>query len=359
VVLPMLVPDAAPLLSLGDPADALATLETALRAEGKHEEAVVVRELRVIAGGLDDAAHVELRARRLAYDPSVPPPVLFDRAALRASLVPSSPRSVLLDVAAALSGLEGKLVRTDLEELGVTPRDRLAPTSGHPLALLLQRVARMLGVDRPELAASDQVTYARAAAVGDAAWILVPPGLQSQPEPMQAAALARALTRVSLALHWAEELPTLYTHALLLGAVRQVVPDHGSELRALDHDLVADYTRRVGRAIGRRQKKLLAELVPQLTSAPAPALEDIEALLVDVGRAELRAAFVVTGDLLVTFDALRAMDSPFERDTAAVGARALLATLSHPVASDVARFALSAPATALRWRAGSLWGARS
>ena len=57
LLLPMVVPDAGPLLSLADPAGTLGTLESAFAGEGRHDEATVARELRAIAGGLDDGAH--------------------------------------------------------------------------------------------------------------------------------------------------------------------------------------------------------------------------------------------------------------------------------------------------------------
>src|SRR6185437_6438155 len=69
-LLPMLTPDPHPFLALKDQLAALELLERALSGSRRGEEAIVVRELRAIAGGLDDGAHSWLRSRRLPYDAS-------------------------------------------------------------------------------------------------------------------------------------------------------------------------------------------------------------------------------------------------------------------------------------------------
>jgi len=118
-------------------------------------------------------------------------------------------------------------------------------------------------------------------------------------------------------------------------------------------------SRRVGKAIGRKQKKALGELAPALSEMRAPTLAEVGAFERLVAQAELRAAFIVTGDLLSTLDAARARDGALGAATASVGAAGLRATLGHPVAGDLTRFALSPAATTLRWRAGTLWGRKA
>jgi hypothetical protein len=354
-LVPMLAPDSGPLLALHDPSRALATLETALAAEGRHDEALVAREVRAIAGGLDDGGHAELRARRLAIDPSAPVPIAMDRATMRSSVVPPEMPTLPLDLAAAISGAEAKLARVDLDDVGVTARERLAPASGHPLLMVAYRLATMLGTARPEMAVSADVHQARVV-VREVPWLVVPAGLVEQPEPVQTAIIARLLARIALGVPWLEDFPSGYAHALLCGAARQVVPDYAAGVGdSRQEELVEEFARRVGRAIGRRHKKALSELAPALVAAPALTLEDVAAFEYAVGRTELRVAFVATGDLLATLDAARALDPEFARVTASVGIPALAATLRHPLSGDVARFALARSTIALRWRAGSLW----
>jgi len=357
---PMVVPDPSPLLALENPANALATFEGALSANGRQDEALVARELRALAGGLDDGAHVELRARRLVVDPAGPVPAALDAAALRTGVVPADAPSLWLDVAGALSGVETKLARADLEALGVSPRDRVTATAGgHPLLGLVHRLAAMFGLLLPETALSDAIAAPRVAIV-DSPWLLVPRSMPSLPQPVQAAMLAGPLVRIALGLPWLDDLPGPYAHALLCGAARQAIPGFGRDLHdAGQESLVEEMARRVAKAIGRKQKKALSELAPALGATPSATLIDARAFERAVRRTELRAAFVATGDLLATIDAARAVDADLARATAGVGSAALAAVLTSPVAGDVARFALAPSTTALRWRAGTLWsGAR-
>jgi serine/threonine protein kinase len=356
LVMQMITPDAAPLLMLGDPAAALATLESALDAEGRVEEATVARELRALAGGLDDGTHAALRARRIVVDPSAPVPIALDPVTLRGGVAPQDMPPMLLDLAAAIAGAEAKLVRVGLEELGVEPHDRMPPASRHPLLPLVYRLATLFGVARPEVALSTGVVRPRVV-MKDVPWLVVPEALLEQPEPVQTASLALPLVRVALAVPWLEDYHSAYAHAVLCGAARQVVPSFASEIvESEQQDLIEDFTKRISRAIGRKQKKALAELAPVLSNMRTPTLADVGAFEQAVAKTELRAAFVTTGDLLSTLDVARALDTELGRATTSVGVPALGATLAHPLAGDVARFALSQAATALRWRAGTLWG---
>ena len=222
-LLPMLVPDAAPLLSLADPAAALGTLEAAFAAEGRHDEAVVVRELRAIAGGLDDGAHAELRSRRHPTDPAAPVPAVLDPAMMRANVVPEGVPALLLDLAAAIAGATSKFVRVDMDELGVSPR---GPTDGPPAA----RVPA--GEDVRRRAAGRRRERAGDASAGGAARDAVdvmPEALLAQPEPVQTAALVGPLVRLALGVPWLEDLRGVQAQAVLCarrapGAARRTPP---------------------------------------------------------------------------------------------------------------------------------------
>jgi hypothetical protein len=189
--------------------------------------------------------------------------------------------------------------------------------------------------------------------------VLIPESLALQPEPVQMVELARMVARIATGVPWLPDLPAASAHALLCAAVRAVVPHFASDLAdRTQRDLIDDEASRVARALSRKQKKMLGEIAPHLSSAGAPIVAHVEALVTALGRAEARAAFIVTGDLLATLDALRNADSQLARDTSNVGTPAIAAVLAHPVAGDAARFALGPTATALRWRAGALWTAR-
>jgi hypothetical protein len=72
-------------------------------------------------------------------------------------------------------------------------------------------------------------------------------------------------------------------------------------------------------------------------------------------RAELRAAFLLTGDLLAVVDEQSEIDAALRDSIETPSTGALGTVLEHPVVGDVARFALSSDATALRHRLGSIW----
>jgi len=110
----------------------------------------------------------------------------------------------------------------------------------------------------------------------------------------------------------------------------------------------------VGRALTRRQRKWLDELAPQLGAAASEPLP-VEALVNGVLHGELRAAFLLTGDLLSVVDAVALTDPSLDRAVRVPGPRSLAAVLEHAWLGDVVRFALTAEATTLRRRVGSTW----
>jgi hypothetical protein len=188
-------------------------------------------------------------------------------------------------------------------------------------------------------------------------WLVVPETLAAQPEPVQAAALAGAMVRLALGLTWMDEVHDVQAHALLCAAARQVLSGYTPDARDAGlQERLDDWTRRLGRAIGRKQKKALQELAPALGATRPPSLTDVEAFEQAVARTELRAAFLVTGDLLATLDVARAADGELGRATANVGKAAIAAVLSNPLTRDLATFALAPATTALRRKAGTTWG---
>ena len=352
VLVGMISPSPRPLLAIADPAAALELLERTLGAERRGEEAIVVSELRAIGGELDDGRHGWLRARRLG--PVDPHHQMLDRPTLVTHVLPPEGRHVLLEVAAAIAGIESKMLRSDLGELGIGSRDRVSSRSGHPTRALLDRLVKQLGLGEIELVISPNVTRTRVLAQ-DVPWIVVPRGLVDLPEPTQLAALGRALARIAFGVPWLEELPPPHIEALLVAAARQVVPTYGADdLDVLSGKLVTQHEQGVARVLSRRQKKLLEELAPHI-AAPQGRLMPIEALIGALARGELRAAYVLTGDLLATVDELRAIDTNLSRLTESPGPAALAAILEHAYAGDIARFALTTEATALRRRVGATW----
>jgi tetratricopeptide (TPR) repeat protein len=351
-LLAMMAPTAHPLLSIADPAAGLALLEQTLSKERRVDEAVVVSELRALSGELDDGRKAWLRARRL-------PPLeaqhgALDRTSLVNHVLPPEGRHILLEVAVAVAGLEAKMMRSDLSELGISSRDRITSRSGHPTRVILDRVARQMGVGEVELAVAPSVTRTRVLSQ-DVPWVVVPPALVEQTEMAQTASIARAVARIAFGVPWLEELPPPHIEALLVAAARQAVPGYGAEdIDVLTQKLVAQHEPTIAKLLSRRQKKQLEELAPHIASAQSrPPQADV--FVNALARAELRTAFVVTGDLLTMVDEIRPLDQSLHRATDASGPNALAAVLGHAFAGDVVRYALTPEATALRRRLGSTW----
>ncbi len=351
-VLTMISPSARPLLSIADPAAGLLLLERALTAERRLDEAMIVSELRALAGELDDGRHAWLRARR-------PGPVDashggLDRPALVTHVLPPEGRHILLEVAAAIAGLEAKLLRADLAEAGVASRERISPRAGHPTRALLDRLIKQLGLGEVELAVSAGVHRMRVLAQ-DVPWIVVPPSLVEQTEMAQLFTLSRAAARIAYGVPWLEELEPPRIEALLVAAARQVVPGYGEgDLDVLAQKLVAQQEAGVARALSRRQRKVLEELAPHI-AAPSSRLPSVDPFVHALLRAELRTAFVVTGDLLTMVDEVGRIDPSLARATQTGGPAALAAVLENQLAGDVVRYGLTGESTALRRRIGSVW----
>jgi len=350
-LLSLLGPDARALTTLADAGVALALLERLLEAEKRSEEAVVVSELRATFGELEPSRDAWLRARKLAEFEEHNSPL--GRAALTDEVLPKAGRHVLLDVAAAGSGLEAKLLRANLADFAVHSRDRIGPRSTHPLRPVFDRATAALGVGEIELAVSAVVDRVRVVSQ-DGPWVLVPPTLEEQPEGVQVAALARACARIVLGVPWLKELRDSAILGWLVALARQVVPAYGLDEGDAQTPDVLSYEPLVARNIGRKQRKLLDGLAAHLQmreGRPPDRTTFVRAL----DQCTARAAYVVSGDLLAVALALALEDASLREALARPGLPALEALLSHPLAGDVARFALTPEATALRQRVGATW----
>jgi hypothetical protein len=254
-------------------------------------------------------------------------------------------------VAAAIAGVETKVLRADLADIGVTPRERVGPRVAHPLRGVFDRVVRTLGVSDVELVVTSRVSRARVLSL-DVPWVIVPASLADSDEPVQLVHIARAVSRIAFGVPWLEELQPENVGGLLIAAARHVAPGYAS---ASDESaLAAQYGPALGRAFTRRQKRLLDELAPHLLSPDAPPL-DVRELLEALRRAEVRTAYLVAGDLLAIVDDQASID-PVVRDAIDTpSTHALAAVLEHPLLGDAVRFALTSEATALRHRVGSIW----
>jgi cellulose synthase operon protein C len=320
---------------------ALAALESALAKEGRADERSVVEEVRALLGEAHKDRVRTFRARSLPAE--APVAQALAGSALAELLVPEA-QSPLVDVALALAPVAGKALRFDLAKLGVGSRDRIGPRDGHPTRYLADRIAQALGLPGFELYLTPSWQGAARVYPGDPPAIVGPASFVELPEPEQAFALGRLLTRAALGFTWLDELPLESADALLLATLRSVDPTFADgELSADREQHTQTFLPAVQKAIGRRQRKLLESVVPTV-----PANFDMRAFSIGVRRTEYRTAYVLAGNLVASVDYLRRFDAELARSK---DQQRLL--LEHPVTNELLRFALTAEAYAERRRLGT------
>lgn len=324
-------------------AAALACLESALATEGRAEERLAVEEVRACLGEVSADRVVALRSRRLK--PEVPYAGALAGSEFARLLVPEA-RSPLIDVAVALAPVAAKALRIELSSLGVSSRERIGPRDGHPTRFLAERLGRCIGVEEIELYLSPTWQGGARVFPGDPPAIIASTSFPDLPEPEQIFALSHLLTRVALGVTWLDELTVESADGLLLAALRAADPLFGvNELSPAREQAVQSFLGPVKSAIGRRQRKLLEEILPNATFN-----YDARAFLIGVRRSEYRSAYVMTGDLVCSVDYVRRFDRELAR--AAEAPRVLL---QHPVTNELLRYAMTAEAFSERRRLGTVW----
>jgi hypothetical protein len=255
-------------------------------------------------------------------------------------------RTPLLEVASAIQPVAAKILRFELANIGIGSRDRLSPRDGHPTRVLADRLARALGIESFEIYLSASWQGAARVYPGDPPAIVGSTSFAELPEPEQTYALARLLVRAALGPTWLDELPVDAADGLFLAAIRAVEPTFaGGELTPPRESMAQSFLPAVQRALGRRQKKLLEEIAPTVTSN-----YDARAITIGVRRTEYRAAYVLGGDLVGAVDYLRRFDRDIGRSLE--DPRVLL---SHPVTNELLRYALTNESVAERRRVGAIW----
>jgi tetratricopeptide (TPR) repeat protein len=324
-------------------------LDEAFTGAGRPQQAIVARELRAIAGDLDEKGLASLRARRPSYAGDGES---LSGASLRSFVMPGElGKHPIWDAAAIGASLAGKLARVGLSEQGASSKDRLKPRAVHPIRQMFDRLARVFEVNEVELALSHHAVAPVVACV-DATWLVVPASLGDWAEPHAIAALARPLARIALGIPWFGALPAEDTLAVLIAFARQAAPSAGGLPRDRIEQLVGDYDLRARRAIDRKKKKALEDIEEPLTRAPHVALDAfVDAAL----RTEARAAFLLSGDLRASLDAVAFTEPGLGDALRTPGRVALGAVLSRPIARDLVSFAMGAESTALRRNLGTLW----
>jgi cellulose synthase operon protein C len=323
----------------------LACLDAALATEGRAEERLAVEEVRAALGELASDRLVQLRKRRL--DPEAPFAGALAASEIVRVLVPDA-RSPLVDVALAVAPIAAKALRFELASLGIGSRERIGPRDGHPTRAIADRIARALGIEQFELYLTPSWQGAVRVYPGDPPAIVGPVGFAELPESEQVFALGRLLTRVALGVSWLDEIPTEIADAFMLACLRSAAPAFAANaLSAPREHATSNLLPGVQRAMGRRQRKQLEELLAQ---GQVSHDYDMRAFSIAVRRSEYRAAYVLSGNLLAGLDYLRRVDSEIAR---AHDQPKLY--LQHPVTNELLRWTLSAESFAERRRVGAVF----
>lgn len=324
-------------------------LDEAFTGAGRTQQALVARELRGVAGDLDEPGLASLRARRPMYATNSE---VLSGSVLRSFVMPGGiGKHPLWDAAAIGASLAGKLSRIGLAEQGATSRDRIKPRAVHPIRQIFDRLTRAFDLFEVELAVSEHAV-APIVACEDATWLVVPSSLGDWPEAHAVAALARPLVRIALGIPWLGALPGEEAIAILVALARQGSPAVKAAPPERVEALAADYELRARRAIDRKKKKALDDLEDTLAHAPPVG---VDAFIDAVLRTEARAAFLLSGDLRASLDAVAITEQGLADALRVPGRVALAAVLARPVSRDLVSFALGADATALRRSLGTLW----
>ncbi|HVM68541.1 MAG TPA: tetratricopeptide repeat protein, partial [Gaiellaceae bacterium] len=320
--------------------------ESSLSGAGRRDEQWVARELRAVAGDLapNEQAELDARARNVGYAEGL------SAAWLRGSVMPGSlGRHPVWDVAVLAATFAGKLARVGLSEMGASTRDRVKPRATHPVRPLFDRVAKAFELAEVELAVSEHVTMP-VIACEDVPWVIAPAALASYSDAHALAALARPMTRIALGVPWLGALGSHEVLALIVAFARQVAPNFSARPNERIAPLIEDFEQRVRRAMDRKRRRMLEELEPSLERAPPV---DEAAFAEAVAATEARAAFLLSGSLRASLDAVAPTDAALAEALRIPGPPSLAAVFGRAASRDLAAFALQSETTALRRSLGT------
>lgn len=331
------------LAKMSELSPALAALESALAKDGRAEERLTVEEARGCLGDVKPERITRLRARRLP--PEAFPPGAMAGPEIYRLLVPEA-QTPMLSVATAISPIAAKALRFELNTLGLTSRERIGSRDNNPVYRLVDRIAKCIGVESFELYMSPNWQGMPRIYPGDPPAIVAHPSIAELPEPEQAFSFGRLLVRAIFGHVWLDELAPEAIDGLLVGALRAVEPTFGTrEIGPTREPVVQAFAAQVQRAMGRRQRKALEEILPN-----ASVNYDIRGFLASLRRAENRLGYLLSGDLIAAVDHLCRLD----RDVARAAEDPRLVVM-HPVTGDLLRYALGAASHAERKRIGTVW----
>ncbi len=158
---------------------------------------------------------------------------------------------------AALSPALAKLYPPELESYGLATRDRLPTEANHPLRDIANRLAATLDIRGFDLFLHRVRNRGVSLEFGVQPALLVPASMMERSRAEQTFMLARPLTQIARGYEAVEKLTPRELDVLLACAARTVNPRFGVGLTS--EEFLNEQTRRLLRAIPRRDKKLVRE----------------------------------------------------------------------------------------------------
>ncbi len=308
--------------------EVLAARERALTGMSAEEDALVVAELRAWLGQGDDPNR--FRARGL---PALPPRAgILDHAMIIRYVAPRDTPKGALEVLHVLGSVAAKIApAAALTAFGLSAKDKLAPKSAHPLRVAVDRYTAALGGLRVDAYVHELRDVGVASEPTDPPAIFFPSWFGSIGDVELAYGVARALARLTLGAQVLDKLGPEGAVAAIAGAIAP----YGGTLPVTD-DAIA---KRVQKALGRDQKKLLEVLAPQVERFEAGRLQRA------VEQTAIRVGWLLVPDLASALTHVRRSERIHVQDLGK----------PHTSTGDLIRFALGTDVTNLRRRLGTVW----
>lgn len=266
----------------------------------------------------------------------------YDAEALK-TIEAGARHTVAVALLATLPEAMGKLYPIDLEGYGLSTRDRIGPRTGNALRNLCDRIAGVFGVGEYDLYAHRARGRGVSIELSDPISVIVPVGLAELPEPQQVFALSRVFANIARGIATIDKLTPREVEVVLAAAARTVAPTFGQGLTS--EDFLDDQSKRIGKALSRRNRKTLEELAAQYVSSPAPDFPTWARALQQTAN---RAAVLVGDDLNAGVEVLRRTEREF------VGIDGATLARTSPIIADLLRFWVSEAAFAFRRHAGTI-----
>jgi hypothetical protein len=193
-----------------------------------------------------------------------------------------------------------KLYPADLDSFGLSPRDRITSRSGHPLRLLADRLAAIVGASSFELFVHRVRGRDTAIETGNPPAVVVPATIADQPEAERVFCLGRPLLRVALSFQAVDKLTPRELQVLLASAARNVRPGFGAGLTS--EDFLEGQARRIHRVLPRRARKAAEQAATAYVDAPKV---NFARWVAKAHRLSNRVAAVLADDLPSAVEQLR------------------------------------------------------